>query len=292
MRLAPTPAEYRESLLFYASLFEKLATVAVGVETMTAVAKESGKLPRAAQGPVSLDDVEQLLSASEEFPQKARLRELADGVRRLDARQLTKAYWDRVYGIYDVIPHPVDPRAQGATSTLFHRFHCELAVAPVPTPLEQTLRATGQRAKGMVGGAQLSDPGRVAHGRPAGDPFHPARCCHRQCGSGGAARAGYAVNLVRLFLCATRDAVIGIMCDPRSRVFWMAFNSCRRRWGMLCGLSKALRKLCRATTSPSTHLTFAHLLPTAVSRPASAARAVYDHCMVRAGVMLLPSRTG
>ena len=47
-------------------------------------------------------------------------------------------------GIYGVIPHPVDPRAQGATSTLFRRFHCQYALAHEPTPLENALRGSGK----------------------------------------------------------------------------------------------------------------------------------------------------
>jgi hypothetical protein len=56
--------------------------------------------------------------------------------------RLTKSYWDRVYGIYGVIPHPVDPRAQGATSVLFARFNCQYAAPQPPTALEKPLRAT------------------------------------------------------------------------------------------------------------------------------------------------------
>jgi len=142
--LAPTMAEYRQSLLFYADLFEKLAAVAVTLEEMTSAAKSSGKVPRDQKGLVSLDDALQLLAEQADFSQKARLGELAGRLRELDARALTKSYWDRVYGVYDVIPHPVDPRAGGATATLFRRFHCELAMVHEPTPLEAALRGTGK----------------------------------------------------------------------------------------------------------------------------------------------------
>ncbi len=65
-------------------------------------------------------------------------------LRGLDVRALSKGYWDTVYGIYGVIPHPVDPRAQGATGALFDRFNCQFAMVWPPTPLENALRATGK----------------------------------------------------------------------------------------------------------------------------------------------------
>lgn len=142
--LAPTMAEYRKSLLFYADLFHKLAQVALGVDAISAAAKASGQVPQDRKEPVSLDEVEEMLAQPGDFPQKTTLRQLAEQLRKLDVRGLTKSYWNTVYGIYDVIPHPVDPRAQGATGALFRRFHCQLAMAHEPGPLEVALRATGK----------------------------------------------------------------------------------------------------------------------------------------------------
>jgi hypothetical protein len=140
--LATTLAEYRGSLMFYADLFRKLAEVAIAVDETSASARASGKVPPDRAGPVPIDDVDQILAEPGDFPQKDRLRALAARLRGLDVPRLTKSYWDRVYGIYSVIPHPVDPRAQGATSVLFARFNCQYAGPQPPTALDKPLRAT------------------------------------------------------------------------------------------------------------------------------------------------------
>ncbi|MBM4034825.1 MAG: hypothetical protein FJ291_24030 [Planctomycetes bacterium] len=142
--LAPTIAEYRKSLLFFADLFAKLAATATSLDEAAALAKASGKLPAGHKALVSLGELEELLADPADFPQKARLRELAERLRKLDVRALTKSYWDTVYGIYGVIPHPVDPRAQGATTGLFRRFNAEYALVREPSPLEKALKATGK----------------------------------------------------------------------------------------------------------------------------------------------------
>ena len=140
--VAPTMSEYRRSLLFYADLFRRLATVARALDEVAAVAKAAGKVPADRKELISLDELQRLLDRPEEYPQKPRLRELAGELERLDVRTLTKSYWDTVYGIYGAIPHP-SIRAQGATSSLFSRFNCSLAVVPLPSALEKTLKATG-----------------------------------------------------------------------------------------------------------------------------------------------------
>ena len=143
--LASTMAEYRGSLVFFAELFRKCATIAANVQEATSLAKASGKVPSEHKELLSLAELERLLSDSGDFPQKKRLSELAAEVRRLDIRQLRAEYWNRVYGIYDDIPHPPESaRAQGATQTLFRRFHYELAVPYEPSTLETALRDTGK----------------------------------------------------------------------------------------------------------------------------------------------------
>jgi hypothetical protein len=142
--LAPRLTEYRKSLLFFADLFRKLAAVAMVVDEGSALARASGKLPSSHSGPVAISQIDAILADPAEFPQKAKLSELAARMRQLNVSALTKSYWDTVYGIYGAIPHPVDPRAQGATSTLFARFNCQFAVTPPPTALEKPLRATGK----------------------------------------------------------------------------------------------------------------------------------------------------
>jgi hypothetical protein len=142
--LAPRMAEYRQSLLFYADLFHKLAAVATAVDELNSAARASGKFAADRQEPVSLEEAEQLLSTADDFPQKARLEQVAAELRQLDVRALTESYWKTVYGIYEAIPHPVDPRAQGATGALFGRFQCQYAMVVPPSPLEQPLQATGK----------------------------------------------------------------------------------------------------------------------------------------------------
>lgn len=142
--LAPGLAGYRQSLTFFADLFRKLATVAMAVDEASAAARASGRLPPGQAGPVAIDQIEELLAEPGVLAQKAKLSELAARLRQLDVPALTKSYWDAVYGIYGVIPHPVDPRAQGATSALFARFNCQYGMTRPPTALEKPLRATGK----------------------------------------------------------------------------------------------------------------------------------------------------
>ncbi|MFH1266148.1 MAG: hypothetical protein ABIK89_10510 [Planctomycetota bacterium] len=164
--LAPTTAEYRESLLFFAELFRKLATVAVSLEEIQGLVKASGELRTDREDPISLDELEELLARPADFPQKAALGKLAAQLRQLDVRALMKSYSDTVYGIYEAIPHPVDPRAQGATSTLFRRFRCELAAHHAPSVLEQGLRATGKPYVLIPLGQPSGERGWTLHGWP------------------------------------------------------------------------------------------------------------------------------
>ncbi len=142
--MAPTPAEYRRDLRFFAELFRKLAGVATAVEEVAAAARSAGVMPADRKQLVSLEELEDRLWENPRSPDRAKLEELAARLRQTDVRGLTRDYWNKVYGIYEVIPHPVDPRAQGATAALFTRFHCEVATAHPPSPLEQALRAAGK----------------------------------------------------------------------------------------------------------------------------------------------------
>jgi hypothetical protein len=142
--LAPTPAEYRRDLRFFAALFRKLAGVATAVEEVTAAAKSAGVVPAGRTDLVALDELEERLAENPGSPDRAQLEALAGRLRRIDVRGLTRDYWNKVYRIYEVIPHPVDPRAQGATSALFSRFHCQLATAYPPSLLEKALRGAGR----------------------------------------------------------------------------------------------------------------------------------------------------
>ena len=151
-------AEYRQSLLFFADLFEKLAAVATAVDELNSAARVSGKFAADRQEPVSLEEAEQLLSTADRFPQKSRLRQLAAELRQLDVRALTESYWKTVYGIYEAIPHPVDPRAQARPR----------AVRPLPLPVRdgRPAVAAGAAAAGDRQTVSACTPG--PHERRAG----------------------------------------------------------------------------------------------------------------------------
>jgi hypothetical protein len=135
--LAPTMAEYRKSLLFFAELFGNLGAIASGLEHGTRFARLAGKLPPDHKGVMTLDEIGSLLAQPEDFPQKQAIRDIARRIREVDIRSLRKAYWDTVYGIYDAVPHPTDPRAEGATNVLLRRFHGEAAMIHESSPPEK-----------------------------------------------------------------------------------------------------------------------------------------------------------
>ena len=174
--LAKPLADYRRTLADFAILFQSLARVAVGVDELTAAAQASGRLPPGHEGPVSLAQAEELLAGVEDFPQRAALTALTQELRKRDVHGLMKRYWDMVYRVYDSIPHPVDPRAQGATSALFNRFHCRLAVVQPATPIQAPLQATGKPFVLLQLGQPAVAPGwRLSgwtlHGYELGEPW-------------------------------------------------------------------------------------------------------------------------
>ncbi len=142
--LSTSLSEYRDNLVFFAELFRKCSMISADLEEGSQLARDSGKVAADHQGLLSVGELDQLLADSSDFPQKARLAELTSEIKSLDIRQLRDDYWDRVYGIYDHIPHPGDPRAEGATQELFKLFHYDLAIVHSPTPLEVELHATGK----------------------------------------------------------------------------------------------------------------------------------------------------
>ena len=143
--LAPTMAEYRESLHFFAGLFERLASVALDLEQARELAKASGRIPASRRDLLSLEEIEEVLAEPGDFPQRAALAKLVAGLRQADVAGLRKQYAATVYGIYDSgIPAPVDPRNGDATNNLFNLFHSELVMPPAPSALKPALRATGK----------------------------------------------------------------------------------------------------------------------------------------------------
>jgi hypothetical protein len=142
--LAVPLREHVRDLLFFADLFRNLATAAASLDEMAAIAKASGRVRADRADPVGLDEAEEFLAGPGDFPGKDRLRELAGRLRSIDVRALRKRYWTTVYGIYDEIQRPVDPRAEAATETLFRRFHAEAAAPRLPSRLERALLASGK----------------------------------------------------------------------------------------------------------------------------------------------------
>jgi len=127
--LLPTLAEYRGSLRFFADLFNKLGSVAAAMEEATELLKQAQIISVDHQGVVSLNEMEALCNKNADFSGKAGVVEIERQVRQLDVPSLRKAYWKTVYGIYDAIPSPSDPRAERATDVLLKRFHGQQATS-------------------------------------------------------------------------------------------------------------------------------------------------------------------
>jgi hypothetical protein len=125
--LAPTLAEFRGSQLFFADLFQKLASAAADFEEAQNVAQAAGKIAANRKTPLALDELDAIIAGPGDFPQKNALRTLCARLRQYDVESLKKSYVDTVYGIYDSgIPTPADPRNGEATNALFKHFHCDL----------------------------------------------------------------------------------------------------------------------------------------------------------------------
>ncbi len=129
--LATPLPEYRADLAFFADLFRQLADSALAFGELNALGVAAG-LPQ----PVSLDAAFGRLAQTNGFPQRAEMEKAARHLRELDVGALRQQYWKRVYGIYDQIARPADPRAERATEVLFRRFHAPLTAAgkAQPTP--------------------------------------------------------------------------------------------------------------------------------------------------------------
>jgi hypothetical protein len=135
----PSPRTALANLQWHVDLLASLAKAGADIE-------EARELVVALRGPEGafLDDAEQTVRASRPGTERARLAELIARVRAADLPKLRQEYWDRVYGIYDAVDRPGDPRAWAATDALFGRFHSEFAIYPEPSRLARLLRARGE----------------------------------------------------------------------------------------------------------------------------------------------------
>jgi hypothetical protein len=127
--LATPLAEYRSDLVFFADLFHQLAGSAMAYGELNTLGVAAGMAK-----PVSLDAALGRLAQTDDFPQRAELEKVAGRLRETDVRSLRQQYWKRVYGIYDQIARPADPRAERATDVLFRHFHAPLTVASKAQP--------------------------------------------------------------------------------------------------------------------------------------------------------------
>jgi hypothetical protein len=162
--IAPTMAEHRQSLLFYADLFRQLASLACDLDTGKELAKASGKTPAARENLLSLDELEGLVADPADFPHKADLVDVVERLKTYNVDAMRKSYIDTVYGIYNTgVPTPVDPRSGDAVNNLFKRFNCSL-LAPVKSVLRPSLRATGKPHALILLGQPSSESGWTMNG--------------------------------------------------------------------------------------------------------------------------------
>jgi len=127
--LATPLSEYRGDLAFFANLFLQLAGSAIAFEELQHLADPAGLQP-----PVTLDEALCRLDRPPGFPQRPAMEKIVRSLRSCNVAELRAEYWQRVYGIYDQIAHPADPRAERATDVLFRRFHAPLTIESKPLP--------------------------------------------------------------------------------------------------------------------------------------------------------------
>jgi hypothetical protein len=119
LALFPSPAYAREQLHWYVDLFGQLARAAQWIEEARGLVAELGGPPA---GEATIGSADEVLATAPRDARAERLVELVARIRQADLPALRQDYWTRVYGIYDTIERPVDPRAEGATDGLFAHF--------------------------------------------------------------------------------------------------------------------------------------------------------------------------
>ena len=127
-------AEYRESLIFYAALFRDLADLSISLERLTAMARETGGAFADVTEETPLAEIEKRLSDAVNFEKKSTMQEVCAHIHDLNAEKLRARYWKKVYGIYDVVDAPVDPRSWNATNTLMNRFGARRIISDQASP--------------------------------------------------------------------------------------------------------------------------------------------------------------
>jgi len=143
LSLAVDYAGYVKSLEFFATLFRDLAEVSLTVDTMNAAFRNTS-LAGESKDNISLSAIQDILATKTDFDGRGDLETAAKELAALDIKELKKRYWDAVYGIYDHLVAPTDPRTGAAMSGLFNRFQASLAEPRLPSALEEPLQATGK----------------------------------------------------------------------------------------------------------------------------------------------------
>ncbi len=144
--LAPTMAEYRQSLLLLRRSFPAAGLRGLG----PGAGPRPGESIRAGRRR-SAAICSPWRNWRKSWPSRPishsgrRYGKLVARLRQADVAALRKQYVATVYGIYDSgIPSPVDPRSSDATNNLFNLFHSDLALPAAPSALKPLLRATGK----------------------------------------------------------------------------------------------------------------------------------------------------
>jgi hypothetical protein len=141
--IAMSSERYHEALVFFMELFRDLSDVSLSVDALEAALRKT-PFAKDFPAPVSLATVQGILASHEKFEGRDPLQSAADKLSQLDIDILKKRYWNEVYGIYDHIVAPTDPRAGGAATALFNRFNVSLATPRKPCVLDEPLRAAGK----------------------------------------------------------------------------------------------------------------------------------------------------
>jgi len=139
LSLFPSTRDAFLNLRWDVELLSRLASAGAEVE-------EARELIVALGGPAdgaTIEDADEVLATAAPGPERARLADVVASVRAADVPKLRRRYWDHIYGIYDHIQRPVDPRSWGATDTLFARFHADFVIHAQPSRLDRLLRARG-----------------------------------------------------------------------------------------------------------------------------------------------------
>ena len=149
--------EYVRSIAFFTALFRDLADIAISLETLKDAYNNTPFGKKSPANAVSVAMGEDILLASKAFEGRDALQLAIGKLRTIDVPGLKKEYWDTVYGIYDHIIAPVDPRTDYAMNVLFGKFNVSLAMPRVPSVLERILQQENEPFLLLLGGQPVPE---------------------------------------------------------------------------------------------------------------------------------------